>query len=337
MRFTLRLAPLVALVVASGLASVLSTAPAEAKPVSMWDDPAAKSLPPPSELAFAHAWAMELVQSALSEGGLHGPHAGEANALLVNARALLVRYGAETSNDARLRLDLGRVLVELADYSRAVPVLEGALALAGDAHPGAEDAWFSLAISHAHLGQRDREVAAYLRALPLEDSPYGRHVVLGNLAEARMGLGQLDLALEAGEEALQIDPDSTLVRWTMAVIRDRAGDGWGALEDAKQAIATDPSFSQLESPDVFFEPSWEVHWYRALGEQAWAEKSTDEIDRELHLLAAIQAFDKYLQQAWPSDRYRKLAAAHVLRLEQQLGLAAPKPGGPSSNAKPPKK
>jgi len=325
------------LVVTLGLVTgaLVTTSPMTfAKPTSIWDDPKSTEKSAPSELAFAHKWAMELLQTALSEGGLHGAHAGEANAAMVNARDLLVRYGAETSSDVRLRFDLGRMLVELAEWKRAIPVLQSALALAGDDHPSSEDAWFSLAISYAHLGEREREVAAYLRALPLEDSPYGRHVILSNLAEARMGLGQLDLAIEAGEAALEIDTDSALLHWTMAVVRDRAGDTYGSMLEGKIAIGLDPFYGQLESADVFFEPAWERHWYLALGELAHAEASLDKVDVELHLLSAIRAFDKYLNEASPDDRWRKLAAEHVLRIEARLGLAKLPTSKPIGKPKP---
>jgi uncharacterized protein HemY len=75
---------------------------------------------------------------------------GETQALA--ARAMLERVQAATSNDPRLRFDLGTVYLMTHDYKKAAEVLKAALAFAPD-HPAAEEAWLRLAFACGHIGE----------------------------------------------------------------------------------------------------------------------------------------------------------------------------------------
>jgi tetratricopeptide (TPR) repeat protein len=296
---------------------------AEAQTPTIWERAADTSVPTRAELDFVHRRVTELYQQADDAGPVGGTHGAMAISSLNGARDLLVRFGAATSPDVRLRFDLARVLVRLNEFTAAIPVLTAALTLA-PSDPRAEDAWFSLAICHAHLGQREAEVKEYLTALTLTDDPDMESTLLANLAEARMGLGELDLAIEAAEGSLEIY-DSVLTRWTLAVIRDRAGDPYGALTDAKIAISLDPNYMRLDGPGVFFEPEYEVHWYRALGDLAHAatDDKDDKLQRELRLMSALHELDRFVAAAPPSDRYRELAKTRMESIERELKLSAP--------------
>src|SRR5438309_816220 len=81
---------------------------------------------------------------------------------------------------------------------------------------------FAVAICDAKLAAREDEAKAYVAALALEDDPVQRALLYGNLAESRMGLGDLDGAREAAETSLQLQP-LDLVRYTLGVILDRQG------------------------------------------------------------------------------------------------------------------
>jgi tetratricopeptide (TPR) repeat protein len=323
------------------LGEVALASPASARP-SLWERAASTVTPTAEDLDYAHKYAAEMWHSA-NELESEARHAddpdlarlrrGTALRELQAARAVLDRFGAETSRDARLRYDLGLVLVRLDEYERAVKVLQGALSL-GPGSYRASDAWFSLAISYAHLAHRDLEEKAYLEALAVTDDPDFRAIVLANLAESRMGLGKLDEAVEAAESSLALYPDSALTRWTLAVIRDRQGDAFGALTESKRAIALDPFYLQLESPEVFFEPEWDLHWYRGLGELAHADALSGD-DKTKRLLSAMYEFDLYVGRAPDDDPWKQRARDHVAVLEKTLALT-PK-GKAKPIAKPPKK
>jgi tetratricopeptide (TPR) repeat protein len=323
-----------AVVLAGAVASVTIASGVDARP-SIWERAAVVATPTAEDLDYAHKYAAEMWHSAneleaearhASDPDLARLRRGTAIRELQAARAVLDRFGAETSRDVRLRYDLGLLLVRLDEYERAITVLRGALAMGPDYHR-APDAWFSLAISHAHLAQRDQEEKAYLEALAIADDPDFRAIVYANLAESRMGLGKLDEAIEAAEASLALYPDSALTRWTLAVIRDRQGDAFGALTEAKRAIALDPYYLQLESPEVFFEPERDLHWYRGLGELAHAEALQGD-DRKMRLVSAMYEFDLYVGQAPDSDPWKARAQGHITDLEKTLALSPktkPKP------------
>ena len=284
------------------------------------------------ERDYAHVYAIgqereaDLFDALASAGGEPSGF-DRARAVLAreNARAVLERFGARSSDDLRLRFDLGRVLARLQRCDEARLLLQSALRAAPN-DPGASTAWFDLAICDARLGLRAEEERAYVAALDLADDPTERAVLFGNLAEARMGLGDLEGAIGAADLALAVAPDAVLVRWTLAVIRDRAGDSFGALEEARLAIGLDPDYAGLRSPAVFFEPDYEVHWYEGLGEIAHARAEPPKTEAwELHLFAALHAFDAYVQAAPPTDRWRTRAIERERDVERMLGITAKRP------------
>jgi tetratricopeptide (TPR) repeat protein len=253
-------------------------------------------------------------------------HRKRALAVLLrdSARDILERFGAATSSDVRLRFDLGQILSHVPQaYAHAREVLLGALKVAPN-DPRAASAWFQVAICDAKLEKRDEEAKAYLAALALEDDPAQRALLLGNLAEARMSVGDLDGARDAAETSVQLHPID-LVRYTLGVILDRAGDEYGAIEQVKLATSGVNFLGLLRQPGVFFEPEYELSYYEALGFLAAARslppKSSDWM---LDFLEALKAFDFYVQHATPGDRWRARAEDHIARIEATLNLKTPK-------------
>lgn len=324
-------------VVALGL--VVGLGAAEARASSIWDrvvDPTV------ADRDYAHAFAAEkeLEAEQLDEladaSNVPSSLAGESDRPRVNAvlareaaRAVLERFGAETSPDVRLRFDLGHVLARLHSSMsprcpKAVEVLLGALKMAPN-HPRASSAWFDVAICDAHLGRRDEETKAYEAALAVADDPDERTLLLSNLAEARMSLGKLEEARAAAEASLALQPELTLTRWTLGVILDRAGDTFGALEQIKIAVVGDPLFARLHSRGVFFEPENEVHYYQGLGELALARASAPKSKEwEFHLFSALSEFLAYEAKAEPNDRWIARADDHIAFVELTLNLRTPK-------------
>ncbi len=252
------------------------------------------------------------------------PIAGaQATAPLVPVLDTLVRHDAATSKDPRIRFDYGFILARLRKCSQATVALEGALKL-GSEHPFAQDGAFELAICYSLLGKHADEERAYLVALDLSDRPTHKSIIYSNLAESRMAQGKLDEGIDAVEEAIALEPDFASARYNLAILKDRAGEPFGALDAAKQAVQLDPEGEYLDGEGVFFEPAYEKYWYYALRDLALAELTVGS-ERVNHLLAALVAYRKWLDLSEPADRYRARCLEDIARLEKLLKLKPPKP------------
>jgi tetratricopeptide (TPR) repeat protein len=239
-------------------------------------------------------------------------------AKLESARAILVYHKALESKDARLRYDLGLVLSRLNRYAEGAAALENALAYA-PGHPFAAEAWFELALDCAHLDRHETEEKAYVQALALTERAFARAVIYSNLAESRMAQGKLETGIEAAETSIELDPDEPSPRWNLAVLSDRRGDAFGAVESARHALEYDPDLERIDGKFVFFEPQYEQHWYFAVAYLAMAERETGD-QRKDHLMAALVSYRKWLDEADPKDRFRPRAQENIDRLEKQLKL-----------------
>jgi len=237
---------------------------------------------------------------------------------LESARAILQLHNALQSPDPRLRYDLGFVLSRLNRYAEGAAAFENALAFAPD-HPFASDAWFELAIDCSHLGRHVDEERAYLKVLETTERSGSKSVVYSNLAEARMAQGKLEAGIEAAEAAIELEPDEPSPRWNLAVLNDRRGDVFGALESAKHALEYDPDLDRIDGRYVFFEPAYEQDWYFAVAYLAMAERETGDA-RKTRLIAALASYEKWLEAAPPKDRYRARAEEDAERLRKQLKL-----------------
>ncbi|HET7542936.1 MAG TPA: hypothetical protein VFK05_23850 [Polyangiaceae bacterium] len=197
-----------------------------------------------------------------------------------------------------------------------------------------------LAIAAAKMGDREAEHAAYLRALELTWQPDSRANLLANLAESDMALGELSRAVRGYRAALSSSQQPELVAgayFGLAVALDRSGDLPSALEAAKRAISVQlpPSLfaasSVLDLPNVFFTPSYEVHYYKALGAMAAAQLARDEQVQRDALREASEQWSQYLVPAEAEHaRYAARAALHQASIARQLlefGARKPKKAG----------
>jgi tetratricopeptide (TPR) repeat protein len=201
-----------------------------------------------------------------------------------------------------------------------------------------------LAIAAAKLGDREAEHAAYLRALELTWQPDSRANLLANLAESDMALGDLKRAVRGYRAALASSQQPELVAgayFGLAVALDRSGDLPSALDAAMRAISVQlpPSLfaasSVLDLPNVFFTPSYEIHYYKALGAMAGAELATDELTRRDALREANEQWAQYLAPAEADHaRYAARAALHQARIARQLMELASRRLGASRGARP---
>jgi tetratricopeptide (TPR) repeat protein len=109
------------------------------------------------------------------------------------------------------------------------------------------------------------------------ESPSMAAQTISNMAEVHMMLGQLDKAIAKYRRALELTPNKALYGYGLAVALDRDGQGTKAREVMLTHGAGD-RLRELSSAGVFFVPKAEIHYYLALGyeslgyiEQAIAE------------------------------------------------------------------
>ena len=262
----------------------------------------------------------------------------------INARAaaLITIADGHQLGDPRLLYLLGDALVK-ADKSY---LPEGRLrlqqALERDPDsPLAADAWFSLAIAEGKLGQREAERAAYSHALALEWQPEIQALFASNRAESSMASGDLGSALEDYRLALSLSRagvDRALALWGMAVATERDGDLPTALALAREAAGFrfgPPSrwVVVLDLPNVYFEPEYEEHYWRALAEMADADAQARPEDARNRLQTASLLWSLYLENArrdhgrWlpNAELLRQICQRKLARIDAEKGASRPSP------------
>jgi tetratricopeptide (TPR) repeat protein len=246
--------------------------------------------------------------------------------------------------DARLEYLIGGALLDSQGgrEPEARCILERALRDAPES-PLAAHGWSDLAIASAKLGDRSAEHAAYLRALELTWEPDARGNLLANLAESDMALGDLPRAIRGYHQALRSSQQPDLIAgayFGLAVALDRSGDFPSALAAAKHAVSVQlpptlfPVGSVLDLPNVFFTPSYEVYYYKALGAMAVAQLAKDDAARRDALADAAEGWTRYLLRAEADHApWATRAALHKASIERQLLELAKKP--PKNGVLPP--
>jgi len=237
--------------------------------------------------------------------------------------------------DARLEYLIGGALLD-AQAGRepeARCMLERALRAAPNS-PLAARGLADLAIAAAKMGDREAERAAYLRALELTWEPDSRGNLLANLAESEMALGDLSRAVRGYQRALSTSQQPELVAgayFGLAVALDRSGDLPAALEAAKRAISVQlpPTLfaadNVLDLPNVFFTPSYEIHYYKALGAMASAQLAKDEFSLRSALAEAAEQWTRYLAPAQADHaRFAPRAALHLASVHRRLAESSAK-------------
>lgn len=239
------------------------------------------------------------------------------------------RAESEFQLDARLEYLIGGALLNSRNdrESAARCMLERALRDAPSS-PLAAQGFSNLAIAAAKLGDRVAEHAAYLRALALTWDPDSRGNLLANLAESEMALGNLTAAITNYRAALQSSQQPELIAgayYGLAVALDRSGDLPSALAFARkaQAVPLPPSVypvaSVLDLPNVFFTPSYEVHYYKALGAMAAAESAKAPSERRDALADAAEQWSSYLIRAeFDHTPWAPRATLHRASVERKL-------------------
>jgi tetratricopeptide (TPR) repeat protein len=330
---------------------LLSSAGAEASP-SRW----ARARDPEIDrratlLADAEALALKFrhsVDTAKFEDGQ-----GDAQMYLQKARDLLEQGGAARSRDPVLRYRLAEIYNLLQDDEKAVPLFK-ALLRDNPPAPVRADAYSSLAISYARLGQHEEEIKAYGQALLLEPHTRQRARLLANRAEAYMAIGEITPAVEGYRAALSLLSSVDMIfglgpttLWGLAVALDRTGDLDSGLDAVRLARTYDPADKRINGPGWFYVPPYDKYYYQALGHWSAARAAELNAAKAEGYSRAIAAWEEYIASAAPEDRWLALARARLRQCEKEreawlralrrkVGAPSEAPTGPRWRSTPPR-
>ena len=319
------------------LAAVLVASPARATP-SIWQRAREPGLSAQQAVLnrierLLSALGLAQFDAELSAGAVALTQLGRASwpclARLGSAPGTLPPPAPDLVLDPRLEYLIGGALLDsqAGREPEARCMLERALRDAPNS-PLAARGLSDLAIAAAKMGDREAEHAAYLRALELTWQPDSRGNLLANLAESDMALGDLRRAVRGYRNALASSQQPELVAgayFGLAVALDRSGDLPSALEAAKRALAVQlpPSLfaagSVLDLPNVFFMPSYELHYYKALAAMANAQLAKDDLGQRDALTEANEHWKSYLVHAeLDHARFAPRAALHQASVQRRL-------------------
>lgn len=221
--------------------------------------------------------------------------------------------------DPRLDFLRGEALLGAgaAYWKRAPDSLREALHKAPNS-PLAAKAWFDLAIAERKLRHRDAEHLAYTNALREEWHPELRATLFLNRAESSMSQRSLVGAIEDYRQALELSRSlktRSLAQWGLAVALDRSGNLPAALESVRSASR--PQFlrngrpsTALDLPGLYFLPSYEIHYYRALAAMAQALSAKQPQSQRSQLQTAQFLWTQFINEA------RKGRSPWLTRAEQ---------------------
>ncbi|MBX3129440.1 MAG: tetratricopeptide repeat protein [Polyangiaceae bacterium] len=239
--------------------------------------------------------------------------------------ALIELAAPDTAEDPRLMLLLGELLIDGA--VRRDEDGRKLLLRALDAHPEtpmAGRAWFNVAIASARLGEPLAERDAYTRALERVYEPEFRANIYMNRGESRMVLGDLRGAQADFRRAIKLAqrPDlMALAHYGLGIVLERYGDLPSALDamDVARQIRLGPFGSALDLPSVFFVPSYDIHYYKALAAMAAERSARSTVDKRAALEEAIEHWDAYLGPAVADEhQFLPRAKLHRRRLAERL-------------------
>jgi tetratricopeptide (TPR) repeat protein len=303
----------------AALAFALSAGTAGASP-SIWQravDPSTKHV----DRALRRA---EYMLDAAVEAGADP---GLRRSFALNAVAMLELFGDRELPDPTLKFLIARALDE-ASVGREAEIralLESALGEAPGSYLAA-DAWVTLGISCNKLGDFACEFAAYSKALEIQWEPERRALIYSNRGETQMTAGNLRGAIADYRSSIRLASHplhQALAHFGLAVALERSGD----LPAALRAVAVADAIripipfglvvSALDSPGVFFNPEYEIHYYTALAHMAAAEAASDPGTKRREYDRAIERWSRYLDGAErDGQRWVPNARAHRARCER---------------------
>lgn len=219
---------------------------------------------------------------------------------------------------------------------------------------------FELGILHTRAREFDQAAEEYRRCLdrillPTEGDPtyhtpedvladrlFGAvpsptvHYDLGDvtmaLGDLQGAIAQYERAIAEGQRSNQEFRTVLLAHWGLAAALDRFGEHEAALEHTREAVRLDEEpMAVLHLSSVFFEPSYELHYYEALGHTVLAEKAAAQgagaaRTRHDELQAAIESWNRFLADGGDQSPWADLARHHRDEARKRLDALA-KSGG----------
>jgi tetratricopeptide (TPR) repeat protein len=288
----------------------------------------------------ARAELLEKAERALYEGALakeRGSTLGELFAddaerlRQIEARGLLEQAGGANSPNMTVRLRYANVIRSMAQDQKPINAvaIESAnkilrSVIANRPAPViASVTWTEIALCHAVLGQREKEIHAYGEALALEPLGYHRAVLLANRAESYMGMGRLEEGIAGYRESIaallpiEMHVYGVTTLWGLAVALDRQGDLEDALEKIKLAREYDPLDARLRSGSWFYSPPHDEYWYKALGAWSVARASDYGFEKDSEYARALDNWESYIGNAPANDPYVAFALARREACEKE--------------------
>lgn len=211
---------------------------------------------------------------------------------------------------------------------RAESYARRALSIAPES-PDAPELHFTLALVHTHLDMARETRDDYLAALRFPSSDHARSVVLGNLADTYIQLGDLAGAVRAYESCVALDGDYALGWLGLAIARDREGSSpWadaGRALQTTRAGTTQGLLEEIGSPGVFFVPTYDRAYYEAMAlEAGWREArraSPRDVLTDVMARQAMDRWQQYLDRSPRDDPWRARVSAHLDGLRRALAPA----------------
>jgi tetratricopeptide (TPR) repeat protein len=312
--------------IAAALVCWVSTA--EAKP-SIW----ARAANP--ELA-QEADAIDTADRAVSRDYSLGRMSTAARRRILLRKTLvsLRRVTADKSKNMKLRYRLAQVHYRLFDVERDLKHIERAtkhfeLISSSEEVPRSQRAraLMSLAICYARLGRHGDEIVAYSKAIALQADPISHSVLLANQAEGFMARGHIIAAVRGYRASLRATPSPLMIdsgvttMWGLAVALDRSGDLNGALANVRRARSYDPGDLRINGDHWFYVPSYDRHWYEALGHwQIARDAKNPDVKRQAYD-AAIASWQAFTNQADAKDPWVAIAAFRTTQCEAERNKA----------------
>ena len=148
-------------------------------------------------------------------------------------------------NHALGLFNLGRLLVDIKEYSLAIPYLVNSV----NADPTNPQALYSLGLAHQNLDAPDRAERAYAEALKLDP---GYVDAISNRAAALQSLNRTSEVLPLFEATLLgHEPDSPDLHWNLSLALLKTGDyerGFGNTSGGGEPPPSSPSRATGRSP-----------------------------------------------------------------------------------------
>jgi tetratricopeptide (TPR) repeat protein len=311
------------------LCSLLAAGTARAQP-SIWD----KASDPTAYKAYQALSAVERMLSRAEESDFDF---GLQRNFTRAALAMLELAGGGRLPDPRLKFLLADLLLDgsVGREREARALLEEALKQDPSSQMAAQG-WFGLAIASAKLRDSRREHEAYTRALELTWDPDQRAMIYMNRGESKMVLSttqeapyRLADALVDFRRALALAarPDlQALALYDLGIALERSGDLPAALDAMGRArlIQLGPLYpSALDLPSVFFVPSYDLYYYKAIEAMAASRAAPGPAERAEELERSLGFWTRYLSEAEP-DGHHWVPNAKLNRASVEKKLQAAK-------------